>query len=149
LLVVGGAAARPSSTRATTVHVTAKDFSFALSTKTVHHGPVIFVIRNDGKASHDFTIAGHTSASIAYEKTARLTVTVKRPVAKRSYCDAGLWQLAVAARSGLSSHGPGSAGLRVFGSGPRRRERVSSLIRSPYSSPPASAGSMAADAERA
>jgi uncharacterized cupredoxin-like copper-binding protein len=76
--VVGTAAARPSSARATTVEVTAKDFSFVLSTKAVHHGRVTFVIRNQGHTDHDFAIAGQRSKVIGPGKTTRLTVTLKR-----------------------------------------------------------------------
>ena len=78
LVVSGTAAARPSSAQATTVKVTAKDFSFALSTKTVRHGRVTLVIRNAGRTTHDFAIAGHRSHTIGPGKTARLTVTLKR-----------------------------------------------------------------------
>lgn len=77
-LVGGPAAARPSSAQATTVKVTAKDFSFALSTKTVRHGRVTFVIRNAGHTTHDFAIAGRRSHMIGRGKTTRLTVTLKR-----------------------------------------------------------------------
>ena len=45
LTVVGAAAARSSATHVATVKVTAKDFSFVLSPKTVKHGRVTFVIR--------------------------------------------------------------------------------------------------------
>ncbi|HEY1369189.1 MAG TPA: cupredoxin domain-containing protein [Gaiellaceae bacterium] len=73
LLVAGPAAAA----RKDTIDVTAKDFSFTLSPKTVHAGQVTFVLRNDGQASHDFAIDGHTSKVIAHGKTTRLTVTLK------------------------------------------------------------------------
>lgn len=74
---VGTAAARPSTAQATTVKVMAKDFSFALSTKTVKPGRVTFVIFNDSPAQHDFAIAGHQSKTIGPEKSTRLTVTLK------------------------------------------------------------------------
>ena len=64
LTVVGVAAARPSVTHVATVKVTAKDYSFVLSPKTVKHGRVTFVIRNAGHAPHDFAIAGHHSKTI-------------------------------------------------------------------------------------
>jgi uncharacterized cupredoxin-like copper-binding protein len=75
--IVGTAAARPSFARTTTVKVTAKDFSFALSTRVVHSGRVTFVIRNDGQTDHDFAIAGHRSAVISPGQTTRLTVMLK------------------------------------------------------------------------
>ena len=74
---VGTAAARPAATETTTVRVTAKDFSFVLSTKTVKAGQVTFVIHNASPALHDFAIAGHRSKTIEPGKTTRLTVTLK------------------------------------------------------------------------
>jgi uncharacterized cupredoxin-like copper-binding protein len=81
VLALGGAsmaAARPSTAHATTVRVTAKDFSFVLSRKTVPHGGVTFEIRNTGHAMHDFVIAGHRSKTIGPGKSTRLTITLKR-----------------------------------------------------------------------
>ncbi len=78
LVGVGSAAAHPLAGQATTVRVTAKDFSFALSTKTVAHGRVTFVIKNAGHAPHDFAIAGRRSSTIGPGKMTRLTVTLKR-----------------------------------------------------------------------
>ena len=78
LVVAGSAAARPAAARATTVKVTAKDFSFVLSRKTVRHGRVKFVIRNSGQTDHDFAIAGHRSKMISPGKTVTLTVMLKR-----------------------------------------------------------------------
>lgn len=74
---VGAAAARQAAARATTVNVTAKDFSFVLSKKTVKAGRVTFVIHNASPAMHDFKIAGHRSKEIGSGKTTRLTVTLK------------------------------------------------------------------------
>ena len=73
---VGAAAAQPSAVRTTTVHVTAKDFSFALSTKTVRHGRIVFSIRNAGRSDHNFEIHGHTSKTIGPGKSTTLTVTL-------------------------------------------------------------------------
>jgi plastocyanin len=78
LTLAGGAAARPSAVSATTVRVTAKDFFFRLSTKTVPHGRVTFVIKNASSAVHNFEITGHKSKMIGPGKTTRLTVTLKR-----------------------------------------------------------------------
>ena len=81
LLTLAGAGAASAGLygpRVATVRVTAKDFSFVLSTKTVHHGRVMFVIKNAGRTTHDFAIAGHTSKMVAPGKTATLTVTLKR-----------------------------------------------------------------------
>jgi plastocyanin len=73
---VGGAAARAAQS-ATTVHVTAKDYSFKLSKQTVQPGRITFVIANTGHTSHDFSIAGHHSKTISPGKTTQLTVTLK------------------------------------------------------------------------
>jgi plastocyanin len=78
LTLAGAAGARAGATRAVTVHVTAKDFSFTLSPKKVKHGRITFVIVNRGHAAHDFAIAGHTSKTIGPGKTTRLTVTLAR-----------------------------------------------------------------------
>jgi hypothetical protein len=60
-LVAAGVAS--AAVRSTTVKVTAKDYSFTLSTKTVKHGRVTFMIKNSGHTAHDFSIAGHTRSS--------------------------------------------------------------------------------------
>ena len=78
LVGASGAAARQSAVHTTTVRVKATDFKFALSTKTVKHGRITFVIKNASTALHNFEIAGHTSKSIGAGKTTRLTVTLKR-----------------------------------------------------------------------
>ena len=80
LALAGGgiAAARPSAAHATKVKVTAKDYSFTLSPKTVRHGRVAFAIENAGAAAHDFAIAGHVSKLVQPGKTVTLTVTLKK-----------------------------------------------------------------------
>ena len=75
-LVATGVAS--AAVRSTTVRVTAKDYSFTLSTKTVKHGKVTFMIKNSGHTAHDFSIAGHTSKQIAPGKSTTLTVTLKK-----------------------------------------------------------------------
>jgi plastocyanin len=78
-LGIGGTAtAGVSSVHTTTVTVTAKDFSFALSRKTVAAGRVTFVLRNKGRTKHDFAIAGRRSKVVGAGKTTRLTVTLKK-----------------------------------------------------------------------
>lgn len=79
LLLTGAsmAAARPSSVRTTTVKVTAKDYSFKLSSQSVAHGRVTFLIKNTGRTPHDFSIAGHTSTIVQPGKSMRLTVNLK------------------------------------------------------------------------
>jgi plastocyanin len=75
-LVAAGVA--PAAVRSTTVKVTAKDYSFTLSTKTVKHGKVTFMIKNAGHTAHDFSIAGHTSKQIGPGKSTTLTVMLKK-----------------------------------------------------------------------
>jgi plastocyanin len=75
-LVTAGVA--PAAVRSTTVRVTAKDYSFTLSTKTVKHGKVTFMITNSGHTAHDFSIAGHTSKQIEPGASTKLTVTLKK-----------------------------------------------------------------------
>jgi uncharacterized cupredoxin-like copper-binding protein len=78
LTVVDTAGARSSAAAVATVKVTAKDYSFVLSQKTVKRGRVTFVIRNAGQAPHDFAITGHRSKTISPGKTTRLTVTLAK-----------------------------------------------------------------------
>jgi plastocyanin len=69
------AAGGPAEARAAaTVHVTAREFSFAVSPARPKHGRITFVIVNRGRMSHDFSIGGHTSQLIPPGKTGRLTV---------------------------------------------------------------------------
>jgi uncharacterized cupredoxin-like copper-binding protein len=74
----GAAAARTSAAQATTVKIKATDFKFTLSTKTVKHGRITFVINNAGSTAHDFAIAGRRSRTIDPGKSTRLTVLLKR-----------------------------------------------------------------------
>jgi quinohemoprotein ethanol dehydrogenase len=72
----GAAAAGPGANAAnsTAVHVSATEFKFTLSRQTVPAGEVVFTVVNAGKISHNFSIAGHTSAIVAPGKTTTLTV---------------------------------------------------------------------------
>jgi|SRR5712691_8014483 len=63
-------------TTATTVAVTAKEFKFVLSKRTVPHGTVVFKVVNKGKLPHDFKISGHKTALVAPGKSATLKVTL-------------------------------------------------------------------------
>ncbi len=80
-LVAASALAAPalaSRSHATAkVTVTATEFKFVLSPKTVAHGTVTFTIVNKGKLAHDFKIAGKVTPQIQPGKTAKLTVTLK------------------------------------------------------------------------
>jgi uncharacterized cupredoxin-like copper-binding protein len=66
------------ATKGATVNVTAKEFKFVLSTKTVPHGAVTFKIKNGGKLPHDFKISGKKTALIAPGKTVTLKVTLSK-----------------------------------------------------------------------
>ena len=81
-VIVGAGAsavvASPSHSQATTIKVTAKEFSFALSSKSAKAGAVTFVITNKGKLQHDFKIAGKKTPLIAPGKSATLRVTLTK-----------------------------------------------------------------------
>jgi molybdate transport system substrate-binding protein len=70
LLAVGAAAPK-----ATTVNVTITDTAFKLSTASAPVGRVTFVVKNDGKARHDFRVAGKKTRILAPRQSARLAVT--------------------------------------------------------------------------
>ena len=62
--------------KASTVSVTAKEFSFTLSAKFVKAGAVAFKVVNKGKLPHNFSISGKTTAMLAPGKSATLTVVL-------------------------------------------------------------------------
>ena len=72
------AGAGSSRTTATTIKVTAKEYKFILSKKTAPHGKVIFKFINKGLLKHDFKIAGKKTPQLGKNKTATLTVTLKK-----------------------------------------------------------------------
>jgi uncharacterized cupredoxin-like copper-binding protein len=73
------AGARSSTAQSTTVKVTAKDtFRFVLSRKSAPHGKVTFKVTNKGHLKHDFKIAGKKTKLLGHNKTATLTVTLKK-----------------------------------------------------------------------
>jgi uncharacterized cupredoxin-like copper-binding protein len=61
-----------------TVTVTAKEFSFKLSAKTVKHGVVTFKVKNAGKLAHDFKISGKKTRMISPGKTVTLKVALTK-----------------------------------------------------------------------
>jgi uncharacterized cupredoxin-like copper-binding protein len=71
-------AARMHRTATTTVKVTAKEFKFVLSKRSVHRGRVVFVVHNAGRLAHDFKIAGRKTKLIKPRKTVRLVVTFRK-----------------------------------------------------------------------
>jgi nitrite reductase (NO-forming) len=72
------AVARTQSATSTTVKVAASEFKFKLSTKTAHHGIVIFKVTNKGHVKHDFKIAGKKTPLLSPGKSATLKVTLKK-----------------------------------------------------------------------
>ena len=61
-----------------TITVTAKDYSFVLSTKTTDVTKVTFSVKNSGKKDHNFQIAGKKTAVVKPGKSAKLTVTMSK-----------------------------------------------------------------------
>jgi uncharacterized cupredoxin-like copper-binding protein len=63
---------------ATSDRVTAKEYKFTLSSKSVRHGTVTFRITNRGKLAHDFKIAGKKTKILQKGKSATLTVKLRK-----------------------------------------------------------------------
>jgi uncharacterized cupredoxin-like copper-binding protein len=72
------AGARSSRATATTIKVIAKEYKFILSKKSAPHGRVTFKIINKGVLKHDFKILGKKTKQLGHNKTATLTVTLKK-----------------------------------------------------------------------
>ncbi|HEY7018072.1 MAG TPA: cupredoxin domain-containing protein [Gaiellaceae bacterium] len=70
--------ARPSHATATTIKVTIKGFKFQLSKKSAKHGKVTFKVTNKDSTKHDFKIAGKKTKLLGKNKSATLTVTLKK-----------------------------------------------------------------------
>jgi uncharacterized cupredoxin-like copper-binding protein len=58
--------------------VTAKEYKFTLSSKSLKHGKVTFRVTNKGKLAHDFKIAGKKTKILQKGKSATLTVTLRK-----------------------------------------------------------------------
>jgi plastocyanin len=67
-----------NAARATSVSVTAKEFSFKLSRKSAPHGKVTFKVVNKGSIKHDFKIAGKKTKLLKHNQTVSLTVRLKK-----------------------------------------------------------------------
>ena len=67
-----------AQTAATTIRVTASDFKFKLSARTVRKGTVVFKVKNAGKVRHDFKVGGKKTALIAPGQTKTLRVVFKK-----------------------------------------------------------------------
>jgi uncharacterized cupredoxin-like copper-binding protein len=73
----------------TQVTVHAGEYYFILSQTSVPVGTVVFNIVNDGDVTHDFSIAGQTSATISSHDTTTLTVTFTQPGTYPYLCTIG------------------------------------------------------------
>jgi len=78
LAVAPVAAPQSDAAKATTITVTAKEFSFTLSKKTAPQGTVTFKVTNKGKLDHDFKIGTKKTALLKPGKSAMLRVTLKK-----------------------------------------------------------------------
>jgi uncharacterized cupredoxin-like copper-binding protein len=78
LTLASVALSQSQATKGSTVTVTAKEWKFTLSAKSVPHGAVTFKVTNKGKLKHDFSISGKKTALIAPGKTATLKVTLSK-----------------------------------------------------------------------
>ena len=73
--VASGSPTHDSHGAATTIQVTAGEFWFKLSAKTVAKpGPVTFAFKNVGKIPHDFKILGKATPVISPGQSSSLTV---------------------------------------------------------------------------
>jgi plastocyanin len=87
LVALGQGALARTQARASTIQVTAKEFSLKLSAKSMASpGTAIFSVRNIGHMKHDFRINGEQTRLIAPGKTARLAVTFKKKAAYHYLC---------------------------------------------------------------
>jgi uncharacterized cupredoxin-like copper-binding protein len=67
-----------TSSKTTSVGVTAKEFSFKLTRKSAPHGKVTFKVTNKGSLKHDFKIAGKATKMLGHNKSTSITVTLKK-----------------------------------------------------------------------
>jgi uncharacterized cupredoxin-like copper-binding protein len=72
------AGARSTAAQVTVIKVTAKEYKFILSKKSAPHGRVTFKLVNKGALKHDFKIAGKKTKQVGHNKSATLTVTLKK-----------------------------------------------------------------------
>ena len=78
LVLAPAAISKPAASKATTVLVTAKEFKFTLSKRSVPKGVVTFKVTNKGALPHDFKISGKKTAMIKPGKSATLRVTLTK-----------------------------------------------------------------------
>jgi plastocyanin len=78
-ITTGSLALVPRASAASTIRVTAREFSLSLSTRSLARpGTVTFSVANAGHMAHDFRINGKQTPLIRPGKTSRLVVTFKR-----------------------------------------------------------------------
>jgi plastocyanin len=77
-LATGVFAARNHAGAVTRVTVTATEFRFTLSRRTIPVGAVVFTVVNKGKLAHDFKLAGKKTHVLAPGKSTTLRVTLKK-----------------------------------------------------------------------
>ena len=63
---------------ATTIRVSADEYSYRLSSKSAPAGGVTFKLTNKGRLKHDFKIAGETSKLIGKGKSTSLSVRLRK-----------------------------------------------------------------------
>jgi plastocyanin len=86
-LALGQGALARNQARASTIQVTAKEFSLKLSAKSMASpGTAIFSVRNVGHMKHNFRINGKQTRLIAPGKTAKLAVTFKKKATYHYLC---------------------------------------------------------------
>jgi len=78
LALAPAAISKPAATKATTVLVTAKEFKFVLSKRSVPKGAVVFKVKNSGKLPHDFKISGKKTPMVKPGATVTLRVTLTK-----------------------------------------------------------------------
>jgi uncharacterized cupredoxin-like copper-binding protein len=78
LVLAPAAISKPAASQASTVLVTAKEFKFTLSKRTVPKGIVTFKVKNSGALPPDFKISGKKTAMIKPGKTVTLKVTLSK-----------------------------------------------------------------------
>ena len=62
------------------------EYAYVVTPKTVSRGTVTFVVLNEGKRSHDFTIAGRKTPILTPGESTSLTVKLTKPKSYVYYC---------------------------------------------------------------
>jgi uncharacterized cupredoxin-like copper-binding protein len=65
----------PTRIASTSVAVHMREYAFTLSTRSAPVGTVVFRITNDGRAPHNFSIAGRSTRDLAPGRSTKLSVT--------------------------------------------------------------------------